>query len=122
RLDLSGVSYISKIELQNNVAYLADTNLGLRVINLANPSNPVQIASFQEPSITSSVSCQSNRVFLTGAYGTDVLDVSNPANPARITLNNIFGSLTWLQNNLALGSSTDGLKIFDLLNPASPLI
>src|SRR5206468_863886 len=58
--------------------------------------------------------------FLNGSYGTDVLNVSNPAAPARIGNIAIGGVLTRLQGSLALESSADGLSVLDLANPASP--
>src|SRR4029077_14147662 len=121
RFDLPGTAQITKIDFQGRYAYLADANFGLRVLALADPANPVQAGFFAAPSATASVSVQSNLCLLTGAFGTDLLDVSQPGSPLPLRSNNITGTLDWLQAPLALGFGPDGIKVFDLVNFSSPL-
>jgi hypothetical protein len=125
-------SQIVTIDLQPPYAYLADSFFGLRVLDLASPANPVQIGSFIEPPTTASAFVQAtlgaaaslpvSLCFLTGSYGTDVLDLSQPRNPRRFGTNSLSGTLTRLQSPLAMESSADGLTVFDLLNPTNPII
>jgi hypothetical protein len=122
RFNLPGSAQIASLDFDGRYAYLADANYGLRLLDLAIPSSPVQLGAFPEPSACSSISVQSNLCLLTGAFGTDLLDVSQPANPVRLGNNSITGTLNWLQAPLALGSSPNGVQVFDLVNFTSPLL
>jgi len=121
RYDLPSGTRVARIDFQGRYAYLADTNSGLRVLDLLNPANQVQVGSFPETLPTSSVSVRSNLCLLTGDFGTDLLDVSQPQNPVRTGGNAITGKLDWLQNPLALASGPDSIKVYDLVNASSPL-
>ena len=121
RFNLPGTAQIANIDFQGRYAYVADADFGLRVLDLADPANPVQAATFAEASATTSVSVQGNLCLLTGAFGTDLLDVTQPGSPIRLGNNNITGTLTWLQAPLALGYGPNGIQVFDLVNFTSPL-
>src|SRR5262249_40238904 len=106
RYDVPGTTGIATLAAQGNDVYLADSNFGLRVLNLAAQSGQIQIGFYPEPSTTRSVSVQGNLCYLTGDFGTDVLDISDPSNPIRITGNGFAGPLAWLGNStMALESS-----------------
>jgi alpha-tubulin suppressor-like RCC1 family protein len=122
RFDLPGTAAIARIDFDGRYAYLADSNFGLRVLDLGDPANPVQVGSFAEPAATVSVSVRSNLCLVSGSFGTDVLDVSQPGSPVRVTTNSITGTVDWLQDPLALGFGPDGIRVFDMVNLASPLV
>jgi hypothetical protein len=121
RFDLLGVARIARIDFQGRYAYLAETNSGLIVLDLLDPSNPVPVGGYAETLPTTSVSVRSNLCLLTGAFGTRLLDVTQPQNPVLVGSNNIAVKLDWLQNPLALASGPDSIKVYDLINIASPL-
>lgn len=85
----------SDVQVVGNRAYLADGAADLLVLGVTNPGNPVFMGSYSTnvdnpwtgepggPSID--IHVVSNHVFAAGPDGLHVLDVSNPADPVRVS-------------------------------------
>jgi len=74
--------YAYGIWVVDTLAYVADRNDGLRIINVANPASPFAVGAFDTPN-------QSMGVFVAGSYahvadagsGLRIINVGNPASP-----------------------------------------
>ncbi|HEY0739467.1 MAG TPA: carbohydrate-binding protein [Herpetosiphonaceae bacterium] len=97
----------------------------LRVVDLSNPAQPVEIGAYTEPpgSGISGLAATTNYVYLNTYRDLTVLDVSNPAQPQRVGGAPSF-SLGWAAefSNGYVYALTEGgrLNVFDVRNPAQP--
>ncbi len=112
-----------EVEVIGNLAYIADGESGLIIINVSNPSAPFFVGSFNTAGIASGVDVVGNFAYVADRdFGLQIIDVSNPSIPLLAgsfdTPGNSVGVVT--VNNLAyvadLGS---GLQIIDVSNPSS---
>lgn len=73
--------YLEWVEVQGNRAYLCDFALGLRILDLSNPENPVEVGYWEAPGegLGFVKVAGSTAYAATGAAGLRILDVSNPS-------------------------------------------
>ena len=111
-------------------AYLAMGQGGMRVIDLADPTNPVRIGSYVSTTTSRPlqlVAVQDDLAYLAyPAGGLEVVDVSNPGEPRRV--GGYAADWSWPKRLavapqyalVALGG--DGLAILDIADPANPTL
>lgn len=110
-----------------NLAYIADSNTGLRIVNVSNPAACVPVGSY--PLILAkSIVVEGNIIFLSDNHNDGFLiDVTNPASPVFLSeipdmwIQESYlrdGYLFTMLNNPGTGSRE--LKVFDITNPAQP--
>ncbi len=112
-------------------AMVATGKGGLRIIDISNPPNPVEIAAFTEIEEVMSVATTRTLAFLTGSSKTSgenifIIDTSNPTSPelvggydpdgyAFVLDVAVKGDFAFVAHN------ENGLLILDVSNPAEPL-
>jgi hypothetical protein len=90
---------------------------GLRIIDVSNPSSPVEIAVFNTEDCAYDVMVVSNRAYVADRQGLQVVDVSNPANPSNMGWVATSGHAwnLFVTNNLAyVADGIGGLWIIDV--------
>ncbi|HPG37826.1 MAG TPA: T9SS type A sorting domain-containing protein [bacterium] len=121
---------IKGIALSGDLAFLAEDNFGMRIINVADPAYPVQLGNYH-PTTNGSVTdvlVHGNYAYLYGGiYGLKIIDISNPESPMEA------GSLP-AANAYSTGKSclhypyfyctegNAGVKIVNVANPEAPEI
>ena len=81
---LENIGNVYRLVVNGNYAYLACWDGGFRIIDVSNPSAPVQISVYYAPGVTAGVALKGNYVYLANSYGTNytegvsVLDISDP--------------------------------------------
>lgn len=115
------------ISIVGNLAYLADSNYGLRILNITNPAECFQVGAYPLL-IARSLVVEGSTLFLTDCHNDSyIIDVSNPASPVFLSeLPDMWIKLAYLcegylfamVNNPGVGSRM--LKVFDLSNPSQP--
>jgi RHS repeat-associated protein len=115
------------VHVVGNLAYVADWDGGLRIINVANPAAPAVVGTFKSANATAyakSVRVAGSYAYI--AYGDDglvVVNVSNPASPQLTGSYNTPGSSRSVQivgNTAYIADEAGGLQIIDISNPAAP--
>jgi hypothetical protein len=110
-----------------NYAYLANYSDGLRIYDVSNPVNPVNVGHINDGGHALNVSVSGKFGYLAnGSDGFRIYDVSNPALPVNVGHNasNFGGSAMALavsNNFVYLANGTDGLRVYDVSNPANPV-
>ena len=123
--------YAVGVAMNGNYAYVATCVSGLRVINVSNPSNPVETGFSDTLYCAEDVVVSGNYAYVaTYGSGLRVVDISNPASPFEvgsfeisghhandITLSGnyvyvVFGSYTW----------PSGLRVVNITNPSNPVL
>jgi hypothetical protein len=139
-IDNSGNSmvFLKSDRLQNNLEtiYAEDNHLfiGTRnsmiVMNISNPSSPVEMSTYNHPTSCDPVYPNGNVAYLTlrtaefeGCAGDenslDVLDISDVKNPKLIksmTMTSPYG-MALINNNLFVGEGANGLKVYSAIDP-----
>lgn len=117
----------NEVSIVGDLAYLADADFGLRIVNVANPAACVLVGSYPLYG-AKIIAIQGNILFLgDGHNDSSLLNVSNPANPVLLSeIYDMWIGLAYLQdaylfvmvNNPGTGSRQ--LKVYDLTNPSQP--
>lgn len=117
--------------LTTSHAYVADGSQGVRILSLANPTQPLEVGFYDSPGTAHAVVVVGSRAYLADGYdfansqisGLRILDVSNPARPMEIgryqTPDQAVG-LAVVGNLVYVACREAGLRIVDVANPASP--
>lgn len=94
----------------------------LSIIDSANPAQPVLMATYQLPTIyAEDVAVMGNFVYVAAHEETIILDAADVAQPIEVArVPGVVRRLTVAGDYLYLASGEDGLRIFDVTNPASP--
>jgi hypothetical protein len=113
-----------------NLAFLDDSENGLRIVDVSNPSNPVETAIIDAQGSVKGMTAQGRYVYASSQTDTDgdyfwIADVIDPAIPQ------IVGSLDVSQAPTEIivrdryaygGCSLAGLQIFDVSDPSHPTL
>lgn len=112
------------VKVLDNIAYAADRESGLQIIDVSNPQNPQLLGSYDTPANTSYVDVVDTLAYLTDTVsGLLILNVADPTNPHLLST---FSTgyplfLTVVQDKAYVGTST-GLYIVDVSNPQNPIL
>ncbi|MBD3190724.1 MAG: hypothetical protein GF308_08765 [Candidatus Heimdallarchaeota archaeon] len=114
------------IDIENYVAYVANREDGLEIINVSDPQNPVIIASFKTDGTAIDVCVYKNHAYVAiGGRGVDIIYVGDPHNPWRVSKINPGGYVieTVLRSNvLYFVTNFNGLFLYEVTDPAKPLL
>jgi hypothetical protein len=111
---------IIDVAVQSTRAYLAASSLGLRVIDISTPSQPVEIGYYQTPEDIQQVIVNGNYAYLAPECGPSlfrILDISNPSNiaeVANVTTNSCINDMA--VNNGYVFINDGSLEIYDVHN------
>ena len=73
------------VYVSGGYAYVADWNAGLRVIDVSDPENPVEIGYYDTPGYAHGVYISGSYAYVAdGDWGLRVIDVSDPSNPEEV--------------------------------------
>lgn len=116
-------------------AWMAAWGFGLIGVDLSNPKQPVEMGRFEFP-YAAVLEVKGNYAYIArwtngGLFG--ALDISNPAAPKLTWLSDLYGQPYRIKvdgqyaymaesQEPGTGTSTGGLRIFDLSNPAKPAL
>ncbi len=107
-------------------AYVAMSELGLRVIDVSNPSAPTLLQTLETPGRAYDVAAAGTTVYVAdGQSGLQVVDVANPRLPTLVANVETPGDargLTLAGSSLYLADGEAGLQVLDIANPTLPRI
>jgi len=121
--------HLVRMDISGGYAYIANYDLGLHIVDISNPANPVQLGRFVTIKPTA-ISAQGNYVYLTNSndYSLEIIDVSNPYNPI-ITGVYYFPYGSSRSEDIAVqdgyafvADSANGLQIINVSDPAVPFL
>jgi hypothetical protein len=130
-VDAANVSLLStmtgfvpqNVVVQGQYAYVA-ASTGLYIVNVSNPSNPVQVGFCSTPGSAKDVAVSGNYAYVAdGSGGLRVINISNPASPAAAGFCATAGDAQGVAvsgNYAYVADWGDGLRVINVSNPASP--
>jgi hypothetical protein len=106
-------------------AYVAAAESGLRVLNISDPGNPVEIGHYDTPGYAIDITVSGSYAYLAaGDNGLRIINISNPSAPTEI---GFYKASWWEARAVAvadryayIAAGYAGLRIIDVLNPAVP--
>lgn len=112
------------VAIRNGYAYVANWNLGLRIIDISNINAPVIRGSFTTPTTRGvAISNDGNFAYLASGDGFRVIDITNPNSPSLVSkpLSDVYCFDVAVKGTSAFVAATNrGVVVFDLTNPSVP--
>ena len=118
-------SYMTDLAVSLPYVYLAGSMYGFGVIDVSNPTAPVQVAWLPGPEYAQGVDARGGRAYVVNGWGVTVYDIENPTAPA------VLGGLPVMEARAVtlagdyafLPSNYSGVQIVDIRHdwPAEPL-
>lgn len=127
--DYDTVGDVRGVAISGTLAYLADTQYGLHVVNIATPTHPVQVTGVPMFDVLD-VMIEEAYAYVAHATGLRVLDLSDPEAPQQVGSVDIPGTPVALDVAAGTDGHTyayvaaqlGGLQIVDVTDPANPQI
>jgi uncharacterized repeat protein (TIGR01451 family) len=116
--------YAEDVALSGSNAFVAIADGGISVISVANAANPVRIGGTRTEPRADRIVTMSNYAFLASGYSMQVLDITDPGNPAVLSSNSTpsYAHDIYVQHPYVyLAEDYEGLEIFSISNPAAPV-
>ena len=114
------------VVVDDNIAYLADDEEGLLILDVTDPTNPVFLSQYSDGSgFAWDLWIENDLLYLADHLdGLEIIDVSNPNNPTKIgEFHDGSAALcVEVRDDLAfVADFTDGLEILDISDPSNPI-
>ncbi|MFN9172750.1 MAG: DUF4347 domain-containing protein, partial [Dolichospermum sp.] len=114
------------VQVVGNYAYVADSDSGLQIIDISNPSTPTLKGNYNTSGAAFGVQVVSNYAYVADVYsGLQIIDISNPTTP---TLKGNYDTSGWAYGVQVVGNYAyvadyfSGLQIIDISNPTTPTL
>jgi hypothetical protein len=122
---LEDIGSVVDVHLAGDYAYLADSFGGLRVVDVSDPTQPVQVSAFESPGSTrgQGVFVVEPYLYLADGQGVRVLDIADLTAPEVVGFYDTLGFALDLQiiDDLAYVAAREGgLYIGDFTDPTDP--
>jgi hypothetical protein len=112
------------VAVSGSYAYVADGSSGLRVVDVSNPTNPVEVGYCNTPSIAWGVAVAGSYAYIAdGDSGLRVIDVSNPGVPVERSHCNTVSRARGVAvagNYAFVAAEMAGLRVIDISEPSNP--
>ena len=106
------------------LAYIADSQAGLRIIDISNPEDPIEIGFYDTPGTALSVTISGDFAYIAdGNSGMCIVDISDPENPnaigafqGQVIVNDVVveGDYAYLADLIG------GMRVIDISDPENP--
>jgi len=116
-------NFANGVAVSGIYAYVADGYSGLRIIDISNPSSPIEVGSYDTGIFSGDVKVSGSYAYVAFADALRIIDISNPSAPTQTG----FYPMTYawsvvISGNYAYVADYDsGLRIIDVSNPAAPV-
>jgi hypothetical protein len=122
----AGEGVANDVAVSGNIAYVVLAKLGLAIIDVSNPTNPVLLTTFKPSEMLKPGSIIVDKGF---AYVGDdaarllVIDLSNPKDPSLVNtlyMETYIEHMVLADGILYMASGSGGLQVFDMADPTHP--
>ncbi len=115
---------------KNEMLYIAEGRIGLRILDVSDPSNPQQVGFYDTPGSAMDVFVSGDYAYVADSVRLIILDISDPSNPQEVASYNTPGVVRNVfvdsYNGAVVGSyayvadGNSGLIIMDVSDPSNP--
>jgi hypothetical protein len=117
--------FVEDIAASGTMGYVAAGGAGLRVVDISDPANPIELGAWDSPGYAEGVAVAGDSAYLAdGPYGLWTIDVADPTNPKPVgslyDMNYAFEAV--VSGNYAyIAAAGAGLLVADVSDPAHPV-
>jgi hypothetical protein len=114
------------VAVADGYAYVCDTGTGLRVFDLADETNPVEVGSLVTPGLANDIFIEGTTAYIADFFnGIQIVDISDPASPALLGSFNtpdralgvsVYDGVAYVADN------REGVLVIDVADPAQPVL
>lgn len=111
------------VAVYGNYAYVADSDSGLRIIDISNLASPTEVGFYNTPGNAYAVAVVDSFAYVAdGDFGLRIINIHDPANPVETG----YYDPSWyiadvaVSGNYAYTVGGDGLRVINISNPVSP--
>jgi len=124
RVSYSTPGWATGVTASGNYLYVAATSAGMRIINVSDPAQPVEVGDLGSPSVTAGITISGTYAYV-AEYdaGLRIVDISNPASPVVVGLYDTPGialDTAVAGDYVYLADHTAGLRVIDASEPMTP--
>lgn len=114
---------VNGLEIWSDLAYVSDAGLGVRVISISEPTDPLQVALLAPPPHPLGVAAMEGSLLVAVWEGLRSYDVSIPATPIEIGSVVTPGAVSAVavDGTRGVALARDGLRVLDTTDPADPV-
>ncbi|NHJ40918.1 MAG: hypothetical protein FK731_12885, partial [Asgard group archaeon] len=113
------------IDIQDDIAYIANQDQGLEILNITNPSKPEKLSCLDTIGSASEVHVKDDYVYVShSSQGIDIINVQNPKKPflvSNIRPGGIVREVIIRDNLLHIITSYSGFYLYDIRDPYNPV-
>jgi hypothetical protein len=112
------------VAIDGNYAYCATGNSGLSILDIADPTHPIQVGVCGGLGYAEAVSLSGDYSYVTESNGFHVVDISNPFAPFQVGLWETSAVSMWsldIAENFAFALTEQGLELLNIADPHEPL-
>ncbi|MEO0149952.1 MAG: hypothetical protein ABIL23_05995 [candidate division WOR-3 bacterium] len=111
--------------VSGNYAFVADGLYGVRIIDISDPTNPIEVSYYDSPGVAHKVFVEGNLMFVAdGTMGLRIVDISDPLSPVEIsyydTPGNAMGIYVLYPYAFIADGSLSGIRVINISNPYAP--
>ncbi|HAD81818.1 TPA: hypothetical protein DCG35_04980 [Candidatus Edwardsbacteria bacterium] len=112
------------VAVSGNYAYVADSDSGLRIIDISNPAIPTEVGFYNTPGNACDVAVIDSFAYVAdGDFGLRIINIHDPANPVET---GYYDPATWWMEDVAVFGSYaymaggGGLTVINISDPTNP--
>ncbi len=113
------------VTVEGAYAYIADGTEGLRIVDVRDPTNPVEVGSYNTPGQAMGVAVAGQYAYVAdGTEGLRIVDVRDPTNPVEVGSYNTPGQASGIavgRSYIYIADGTAGLRIISARDLTSPV-
>lgn len=122
--DIDTPGYADDVKIQGDYAYIADGDFGLRIIDISDPTLPVELGVFDTPSTVTAVDVVGSYAYVIENQWLYVVDISNPELPSQASASNTSSvnyDIVVAGNYAYIGTGwPHGFAVWNISNPTIP--
>ena len=123
-INLGAGSNANGVYVSGGYAYIASGFVGLKIVNVTDPANPVDVSVVNTAGIASDVVVNGGYAYVGDSYnGMLILDVTNPSSPIVVSKFNAKGQILGVyavNDNVFCADNTYGIENVNVSNHSSP--
>jgi len=115
--------YAMDVAVSGSYAYVADSDSGLRVIDISTPSSPTEVGFYDTPYLAKDVAVSGNYAYVADSEsGLRVIDISTPSNPTEVGFYDTPGQADGVavSGDYAYIADFGGLRVINISSPSNP--
>ncbi|NHK32931.1 MAG: hypothetical protein FK730_16410 [Asgard group archaeon] len=117
--------YAEAIYIENGIAYVANQNQGLEILNITIPNKPKKLASYKTAGNALEVHVKDGFAYVSQSfYGVAVINIENPSNPylaSTISPGGLVREIDIRDNLLHIITDYSGFFLYDIRDPYYPV-